>query len=185
MEAARTFDGQSVALKAIAPGLVHKSEAGAVRLGLRTDEVEAAAREIANRLEEQGYTPEGFLLQPMAPEGVEMIVGAVQDENFGPVIACGAGGVVVELLKDVSVRLAPLSQRDAHDMVRELRTYQRLTGYRGSAACNVAALEDVILRLGVLAEDLPQVLEVDLNPVIVHAEGAVAVDARVRVAARS
>jgi len=116
----------------------------------------------------------------MAPEGVEMIVGAVQHKQFGPLIACGAGGVVVELLKDVAVRLAPLSERDAHEMVRELKTYPRLTGYRGSPLCDVSALEHVVLRLGVLAEDLPQVLEVDLNPVIVHPDGAVAVDARVR-----
>jgi len=181
-EAARAFGEGAVALKAIAPGLVHKSEAGAVQLGVRVRDVEEAARGMQERVKRQGYETSGFLLQPMAPEGVEMIVGAVQHKQFGPLIACGAGGVVVELLKDVAVRLAPLSERDAHEMIRELKTYPRLTGYRGSPVCDVAALEHVVLRLGVLAEDLPEVLEVDLNPVIVHQGGAVAVDARVRLA---
>jgi len=182
--AARSFGSHRVALKAIAPGLIHKSEAGAVRLGLTPEEVEIAARQMEARIEQSGYTTTGFLLQPMAPRGVEMIVGAVQDERFGPVIACGAGGVVVELLRDVSVRLAPLSERDAHELVSELKTYPLLAGYRGSPPCDAPALEQIVLRLGALAEELPQVLEVDLNPVIVHEHGATVVDARVRLAAR-
>jgi acyl-CoA synthetase (NDP forming) len=118
----------------------------------------------------------------MAPKGAEMIVGVVHDPEFGPVVACGAGGVVVELLKDVSVRLTPLARADAEEMVRELKTYPLLTGYRGAPACDVDALVDAVVRVGALVEDLPQVAELDLNPIIVHPGGAAVVDARIRVA---
>ena len=134
-----------------------------------------------SRLRSAGLTPGGFLLQRMASPGVEMIVGVVHDRQFGPVVACGAGGVLVELLKDVSVRLAPLSRRDADEMVRELRSFPLLTGYRGSAPGDVAALVDTILRVSALVEDLPQIAELDLNPVLVHATGVTVVDARLRV----
>jgi acyl-CoA synthetase (NDP forming) len=111
-----------------------------------------------------------------------MIVGLVQDPSFGPVLACGAGGVTAELIKDVSVRLTPHSEEDPARMVRELKTYPLLAGYRGVAPCNVAALEDVLRRLATLAEDLPEVAEMDCNPVKVRTNDAVIVDARVRVA---
>ena len=112
-----------------------------------------------------------------------MIVGVVHDRQFGPVVACGMGGVLVELLKDVSVRLAPLSPLDASEMLAELRTAPLLTGYRGGPTHDVGALEEVILRVGAMVEDLPQIAELDLNPIVVHPNGAVVVDARVRVVA--
>ena len=179
---AATDLGGPVALKAIAPGLLHKTEAGAVRLGLSTEDAAAAAREMDARLRQAGMAPSGFLLQRMALPGVEMIVGVVHDRQFGPVVACGAGGVLVELIKDVSVRLAPLSRRDAEEMVRELKSFPLLTGYRGASAADVAALTETVLRISALVEDLPQVAELDLNPVLVHATGVTVVDARIRVA---
>jgi acyl-CoA synthetase (NDP forming) len=118
----------------------------------------------------------------MVDEGVEMIVGLVQDPSFGPVLACGAGGVTAELIQDVSVRLTPLSEHDPADMVRELRTFPLLCGYRGAPACNQSALEEILRRLGTLAEDLPQVVVMDCNPVKVGPFDARIVDARVRVA---
>jgi acyl-CoA synthetase (NDP forming) len=118
----------------------------------------------------------------MCEGGVEMIVGLVQDPSFGPVLACGAGGVAAELIRDVSVRLTPLSEHDPSDMVRELRTYPLLDGYRGAPPSDQAALEDVLRRLGTLAEDLPQVIEMDCNPVKVRQFDAVIVDARIRIA---
>jgi acyl-CoA synthetase (NDP forming) len=174
--------GGAVALKGLAPGLTHKTEAGAVQLGLRPEEVEQAARAMAERLRALGHSPAGFLVQPMAPSGVEMIVGVVHDRQFGPVVACGMGGMLVELLKDVSVRLSPLSPQDAREMVAELRTAPLLTGYRGGPVHDVAGLEQAILRVGVMVDDLPQIAELDLNPIVVHPNGAVVVDARVRVA---
>lgn len=175
--------GHTVVLKAIGPGLVHKSDVGAVRLSLHgAEEVELAAREMADRLNAAGQELTGFLVQRMVPDGVEMIVGLAQDPSFGPILACGAGGVTAELLRDVSVRLTPLSEHDPSQMVRELRTFPLLDGYRGAPRCDVAALEDVLRRLGTLAEDLPQVMEMDCNPVKVLEHGAYIVDARIRVA---
>jgi acyl-CoA synthetase (NDP forming) len=117
----------------------------------------------------------------MAPPGVEMLVGVVHDPQFGPTVACGAGGTLVALLKDVSVRLAPLTPSDASTMVRELRRFPLLDGYRGAPRCAVDALEAILLRVSVLADQHPQIAELDLNPVIVTESGALAVDARVRV----
>ncbi len=133
--------------------------------------------------EATGQQPTGFLVQRMAPAGVEMLVGVVHDPLFGPTVACGAGGTLVELLKDVSVRLSPLTRSDAGSMLRELRSFPLLNGYRGTPPCDVGALEDVLLRVSALAEDHPLIAELDCNPVIVSASGAVVVDARVRVAA--
>ena len=176
--------GGEIALKVIAPGLVHKTEAGAVRLHLRGAEaVCQAAREMGERLSALGHSPSGFVVQRMAKGGVEMLVGVVHDPQFGPVVACGAGGVQVELLKDVSVRLTPLSNEDASEMIRELKTYPLLTGFRGSLPCDVAALEDGLLRVSAMVEDLPQIAELDCNPFVVHETGATILDARIRVTA--
>ncbi len=129
-----------------------------------------------------GHAPGGFLVQAMVPEGVEMLAGVVSDPDFGPVVACAAGGRAVELLGDVAVRLAPLTRRDASEMVRSLRTFRLLDGYRGAAACDVAALEDVLLRLSALAAARPEIAELDCDPVVVSPHGAVVVDARIRIA---
>jgi acetyl coenzyme A synthetase (ADP forming)-like protein len=170
-----------VALKAVAAGVLHKSDAGAVRLHLSgASQVERAAKDMAAALEEAGHHVTAFLVQPMAPEGVEMLVGVVQDQHFGPVLACGAGGTMTELLKDVSVRITPITKGDAGRMVRSLKTFPRLDGYRGAARADVPALEDVLLRVSALVEAHPEVAEMDLNPLIVHPSGAVVVDARIR-----
>jgi acyl-CoA synthetase (NDP forming) len=182
-EAAAGALGRKVALKAIAPGLVHRTEAGAVRLGLEPAQVAAEARAMERRLAVAGMALQGYLVQGMAAEGVEMIVGVVHDRQFGPVVACGTGGVLVELIRDVSVRLTPISPREARSMIDELRTAPLLAGYRGSPERDVAALADVIVRVGALVDDLPQIQELDLNPVLVHERGVTVVDARVRVAA--
>jgi acetyl coenzyme A synthetase (ADP forming)-like protein len=171
-----------IALKVIAPGVIHKTEAGGVRLGLRGRE---AVREAATQMREdflaRGHEPAGFLVQRMAQSGVEMIVGVVHDKQFGPVVACGAGGVQVELLRDISVRLTPLATEDASEMVRSLKTYPLLTGFRGSRACDVSALEEGLLRVSNMVEDLPQIAELDCNPFVVQENRAVILDARVRV----
>jgi len=182
-EAARAASelGGKIALKAVAPSLVHKTEAGAVHLGLDPGEVLTAARKMEARLRSESSDFTGFLVQRMAQPGVEMIVGVVHDRQFGPVIACGAGGVMVELMKDVTIRLTPLAKSDAAAMIRELKTYPLMTGYRGTPARDIGALEDVILRVGAMVEDLAQIAELDLNPVLVHERGATIVDARVRV----
>lgn len=173
--------GEEVALKAIAAGVLHKSDAGAVRLHIKgAKQVGQAARKMAGALEAAGHHVSGFQLQPMVPEGVEMLVGVVQDQHFGPVLACGAGGTATELLKDVSVRITPITRGDADRMVRSLKTFPLLDGYRGASRKDVPALEEVLLRVSALVEAHPEVAEMDLNPLIVHAAGAVVVDARIR-----
>ena len=176
--------GGKVALKGIAPGVIHKTEAGAVRLHLDgAEQVRAAANEMSAQLEARGQSPTGFMVQRMVQKGVEMLVGVVHDPQFGPVVACGAGGVQVELLRDVSVRLTPISIEDASEMIRSLKTFPLLTGFRGSAVCDVAALEDALLRVSALVEDIPQISELDCNPLVVHERGATILDARIRIRA--
>jgi acetyl coenzyme A synthetase (ADP forming)-like protein len=173
-----------VALKVIAPGVLHKTEVGGVRLGLRgAKKVNEAADEMALALAGVGNSPTGFLVQRMAAKGVEMLVGVVHDPQFGPVVACGAGGVQVELLRDVSVRLTPLSRQDAAEMIRSLKTYPLLDGFRGGPVCDVAALEEGLLRTSAMVDDIPQIAELDCNPFVVQEHGAVILDPRVRVTA--
>jgi acetyl coenzyme A synthetase (ADP forming)-like protein len=175
--------GGTVALKAVATTLVHKSDAGGVTLGLEGgDAVAEAADEMATRLGAAGHESVTFLVQQMVSAGVEMLVGVTNDEQFGPLVACGAGGVTAELQRDVVVRLPPLSEREASEMVRSLRCYPLLDGYRRAPRADRAALEDVVVRIAALTETHPEVLELDCNPVIVSPDGAHIVDARVRVA---
>jgi acetate---CoA ligase (ADP-forming) len=175
--------GGPVALKAFGARLVHKTEAGAVELGLvGRQRVRRAAEAMLGRLAAAGTPAEGLVVQEMAAAGVEMIVGAVQDPVFGPVVACGAGGTAVELLKDVRFRLAPLALEDATSMISDLASRPLLEGYRGRPPAAVSALREVVLRVGALADEHPAVAELDLNPVLVSATAAVAADARIRVA---
>ena len=182
-EAARRIHGK-VVLKGIAPGLLHKSELGAVRVGLTPPQARRAAEEMWKdpRLRKLGNLE--FLVQEMVEDAAEMFVGMTNDPSFGPVLACGAGGTLVELIKDVSVKLTPLSDEDAKEMVRSLKTYPVLEGYRGGKKRDIGALEEVILRLGALVEDIPEIAELDLNPIFVLGEGkgAVVADARIRAA---
>jgi acetate---CoA ligase (ADP-forming) len=178
--------GGPVVVKAIASGLVHKSDAGGVLLDLDGPEaVRAGAEEIKRAVSGAGHRLEGFLVQPMVHAQVELLMGVVHDENFGPVIACGAGGTRAEILGDVAVRITPLTDLDAGEMLRSLRTHALLEGYRGSAPCDVGALEEMLLRLSALVGDHAEIVELDANPVAVGPEGALILDARVRVHAAS
>jgi acyl-CoA synthetase (NDP forming) len=178
--------GGRVALKAVGSEIVHKTDHGAVALGLEGGaDVAWAAVQMDERLSEQGILREAFAVQAMVEGGVEMLLGVVGDEVFGPVIACGAGGVQAELIKDVAVRICPIGRGEAREMIRSLATYPLLTGYRGSQATDVASLEELVLRLSAMVDAHHELAEVDLNPVIAGPDGAVVVDARVRVEASS
>ena len=168
--------GGRVALKAIAPGLVHKSEAGGVMLNV--EDAAAAFAEMKRRVPAMT----GALVQEMAPKGREVILGMSADPKFGPLLMFGLGGVYVEVLKDVAFRLAPLTDEDARRMVRAIRGWPLLEGVRGEARSDVPAVEDALLRLSALVTDLHEVAEVDVNPLLVGPEGrgAMAADARVR-----
>lgn len=181
-DAAAEF-GCPVALKADVPGLLHKSDAGAVRLDLRSpDEVRRAFEEFAGMF---AGRLTGAIIQPMVTGGVEVIIGVVQEPVFGPVVVFGLGGVATEVLGDHSARLAPLTDADAGDLVRSIRAAPLLLGHRGTPAADLAALTDTLLRVSRLADDLPEVAELDLNPVIARPDGVVAVDARIRVTSRA
>jgi acyl-CoA synthetase (NDP forming) len=172
-----------VALKAVVPGLLHKSDLGGVLLGVTgADAVRAGYATLRERF---GDPLRGVLVQPMVPAGVETLVGVVSDPTFGPLVVFGAGGVVTDLLGDRAARLAPVTDLDAAAMVREVRTSALLFGYRGATPADHAAVEAVLLRVGALAEALPEVAELELNPLVVHPSGCVAVDARVRLAPRA
>jgi acyl-CoA synthetase (NDP forming)/GNAT superfamily N-acetyltransferase len=174
--------GGLVALKAIVPGLVRKVEAGAVVLGLEGEtEVRDAAEAMQARLAAAGHQVEGFLVQRMAAAGIEMLVGVVHDRLFGPVIACGAGASDIARLRDVGVRITPLTDRDAAELVASLDAYVTLTEPAIGQPADVAALEETLLRVSALVEAHPEIVEMDLNPVIVLACGCVAVDARIRI----
>ena len=177
--AAATALGFPVAVKAAAPELASRMELGALVLGLESaEQVHAAAAEMIGRL---GDRLGGLLVQPSVRPGLDLITGLTTDEVFGPLVVFGLGGIRAELLLDRVVHSAPLTDHDAHCMIRELRTSPLLFGFRGSPAVDTAGLEALLVRLGWLAEQLPEIVELDLNPLITNAEGAVALDFRVRV----
>jgi len=173
--------GGHVALKAVSPTLVHKTEAGAVLLDLHgRPAVARAAETMRTDVARSGHDVEGFLVQQMVPDGVEVLVGVVHDASFGPVLACGAGGTTAELLKDVAVRITPLTDVSASQMVHSLAIFPLLDGYRGAAAVDVPSLEELLLRVSAMVEAHPEIAEMDLNPVKVLEKGVVVVDARIR-----
>jgi acetyl coenzyme A synthetase (ADP forming)-like protein len=175
--------GGRVALKAHGPQILHKSELGAVQTGLEgEEEVSRAAREMDRKLSEAGVERATFFVQRMVDEGAELLVGVATDPVFGPVVACGAGGTAVELLGDIAVCVCPLSAADPAEMIDSLAISPILGGFRGLAPVDRGALEGLVLRVGALADNHPEVAELDLNPVLAGASGALATDARVRVA---
>jgi len=174
--------GFPVVLKIASPDVVHKSDAGGVKLDLRTSkQVGKAYDDILKAIKKQ--YPEakiqGVSVQKMARPGVEVIIGMSKDAQFGPVIMFGLGGILVEILKDVSFRIVPLARRDAREMIREIKGYPLLEGYRGQEPVDVANLEELILKVSSFIEQHPEVEELDLNPIFAYSDGAVAVDARV------
>jgi acyl-CoA synthetase (NDP forming) len=177
--------GWPVVLKLYSSSLTHKSDVGGVALDLRDDdEVRDAWRGMRARLESVGKLGEmeGATLQPLVREGVETILGMTRDATFGPLVMFGLGGIHVEILRDVSFRIAPLTDRDAREMVREVRAHPLLEGFRGAPPSDLQALYEALLRVSQLAEDLPEIAEMDLNPVRVlgPGRGVMAIDARIR-----
>ena len=172
--------GYPVALKAASPAMVHKTERGAVRLGLGDAQaVRTAFAEMHSHLgEEMG----GAVVQRMVDPGVETLVGVTRDPSFGSLVLFGMGGFQAELLRDTALRIVPLTESDASEMIRSLRSSPLLFGFRGAPPVATAALEDVILRVGLLAERVPEIAELDCNPVVVSAAGAIVVDVKVRLA---
>ncbi|MFC1983529.1 acetate--CoA ligase family protein [Chloroflexota bacterium] len=174
--------GFPVVLKIASPDVVHKSDAGGVKLGLSTSEQVGKAYDdilAAIKKEYPKAVIQGISVQKMARPGVEVIIGMSKDAQFGPVLMFGLGGIMVEIMKDVSFRIVPLTKRDAGEMIREIKGYPMLEGYRGQEPVDVPNLEDLLMKLSNFAEQNPEVQELDLNPIFAYSKGALAVDARV------
>lgn len=176
--------GFPVCAKLLSKTITHKTEVGGIALDLRTKgEVEQAFARIKHRLDSEGLGQEmyGVIVQKMIKGGMEMIVGVTQDPSFGPLILFGYGGVYTELYKDVTFRIHPLTDLDAREMVRSVKAYELLKGWRGGKRADIESVEELLLRISAMVEDVPHIVELDLNPVKVLAEGKgyAAVDARI------
>jgi len=174
--------GFPVVLKISSTDVVHKSDSGGVKLGLaNATQVGKAYSQIESSVKQA--CPEaridGVSVQNMAPPGVEVIVGMSKDAQFGPVLMFGLGGILVEVLKDVSFRIVPVTERDARQMIKEIKGYPVLQGYRGQKPASIPALEQLIVKVSQFVEKNPQIRELDLNPIFAYPDKAVAVDARI------
>ncbi|WP_280266809.1 acetate--CoA ligase family protein [Nocardia wallacei] len=176
--------GGPCAVKVVSPQVVHKSEAGGVRLDVVAENAADQARAIIGDV--RRAVPEahidGMIVTPMAPRGVELLVGATRDPIFGPVVAFGSGGVLVEALADVTFRAAPFTELEAHEMIRETIASRLLDGYRHLPAVDRDALARFLVRIGDLVAVHPEIAELDLNPVVASRAGIVPVDVRIVIA---
>ena len=182
--------GYPIVLKIASPDILHKTDVGGVKVGLQNDEQLRDAFDLmvyrANR-----YLPEariwGCLVQEMLPQGLEVLVGMNRDPQFGPLVTFGLGGIYVETLKDVTFRIAPFTQTDAETMLKEIRASALLDGVRGKPAVDKTAIVDTLLRIGQLVQDFPEILELDINPLMVFSkdQGAIAIDMRLVLAQES
>jgi len=182
-EAMRTAKelGCPVAMKVVSPDIIHKSDAGGVKLGIEQPQVEKAFEEIIRNTEKvtQRLRILGILISPIVPPGQECIVGMIRDRQFGPVLMFGLGGIFVEIMKDVSFRVAPLAKEDINEMVESIKGYKILTGIRGEKPKDINAIKDIIAKVSEMVIDHPEIQEIDLNPIIVHEKGASIVDSRI------
>jgi acetyltransferase len=174
--------GYPVVLKIASPDISHKSDVGGVKVNLlNAGEVMDGFKEItarAQRMRHDAYLA-GCLVQEMAPAGVkEVIIGFKRDEQFGPMLMFGLGGIYVEIMKDIAFRLAPLSRQDAFEIVREIKSYMLLKGLKGEMPVNFRALEDILMVMSRLALDFPEVSEAEFNPVLANDERAMVADVR-------
>ncbi|HEX77348.1 MAG TPA: acetyl-CoA synthetase [Dehalococcoidia bacterium] len=174
--------GFPVVLKIASPDILHKSDIGGVKLGLRTPRQVARAYDgimAAARKAQPSARLDGVSVQKMARPGLEVIIGMSQDPHFGPVMMFGLGGILVEVLKDVAFRIVPLAPRDAREMIREIKGYPLLEGYRGQEPANIPILEEMLLRVSDFVEHHPEIKELDLNPIFAYRDSALVVDARI------
>lgn len=174
--------GYPVALKVISPKIIHKSDVGAVVLNLCSDEEATEAYLRLNKAISGLYQDpdlRGVLVTKMMPEGREVIIGMVRDPQFGPAVLFGLGGIFVEVLRDVSYRVAPVTGKDARQMIEEINGYALLKGSRNLAPSDTGALIEIIQSISRLADEESLIAELDLNPVLVYENGACAVDARI------
>jgi len=174
--------GFPVVLKIVSPDIIHKSDAGGVMVNLKsTEEVRSAYGKILENAKKFNAAARivGVLVQEMAPQATEVIVGAIKDPQFGQTLMFGLGGIFVELLKDVSFRVAPVTREDAFEMVTKVKAYPLLKGYRDTPPADLDAIINVLLNTSRLVMDFPEIKELDLNPIMAYEKGAKTVDARI------
>jgi acyl-CoA synthetase (NDP forming) len=174
--------GFPVVLKIVSPEIIHKSDAGGVMVNLKSaTEVREAYGKILKNARKYNAAAQirGILVQEMAPQSTEVIVGAVKDAQFGQTLMFGLGGIFVELLKDVAFRIAPITQEDALEMITEVKAYPLLQGYRNTPSADIEALTGILLNTSKLVMDCPEIKELDLNPVMAYEKSAKTVDARI------
>lgn len=174
--------GYPVVLKISSEDISHKSDAGGVKLGLADKAaVESAFDEIMTSAKDKfpdAYI-EGISVQKMADKGIEVIIGMTKDPSFGPVVMFGLGGIFVEVMKDVSFRIVPFEKSDATEMIQEIKGKKLLEGYRGQDPADIPFLEEMLVKLSDFVDKIPDISEIDMNPVFAYKEGAVVVDARI------
>jgi len=174
--------GFPVVLKIVSPDVLHKTDSGGVKLSLRNAyQVRNAYHEILSSIRKSFPQANilGVSVQKMARQGVEVIIGMTKDPQFGPVLMFGLGGILVELLEDVSFRIIPLNRIDARDMISEIKGYPLLEGYRGQEGVSISTLQNIIMVTSEFVDHTPEIRELDLNPIFAHKDGAIAVDARI------
>ena len=174
--------GFPVVMKIVSPDVAHKSDAGGVKLNIQNaTQVGKAYSEILASVKKHNPKAKivGLTVQKMAKQGIEVIIGMTKDAQFGPVIMFGLGGILVEVLKDVSFRIVPMTKRDAAEMITEIKGFPILKGYRGQDPADVPYLEELIVKVSDFVDKNPEIKELDLNPVFAYKSGALAVDARI------
>jgi len=173
--------GYPIVMKIVSPDIIHKTDAGGVKLNIK-DETEArlAYQEIISRAKKynKGARISGVIVYPMIPQGTEIIIGMMKDPHFGPVAMFGLGGIFVEILKDISFRIIPTEERDAREMITEIKGYEILKGARGNPPRDIQAIEEVLMKISKLTMENPEINEIDLNPIFVFEKGLQVVDAR-------
>jgi acetyl-CoA synthetase (ADP-forming) len=174
--------GFPVVLKIVSPDIIHKSDVGGVIVGVKNSkEVRSSYKQIMNNVKKHNPKARivGMLVQEMVPAGTEVIVGSTKDPQFGPAIMFGLGGIFVEVLKDVTFRVAPITEDEASEMITEVKAYPLLKGYRNTPPADLKAITQILLNTSRLVMDHQEIKELDLNPIMVYEKGAKTVDARI------
>lgn len=177
-----TAIGFPIVLKIVSPDIVHKSDVGGVIVGIKNlRDVRTGYRQIVKNVKKHNPDAKiaGILVQEMAPAGTEVIVGSIKDPQFGPAIMFGLGGVFVEVLKDVTFRITPITEDEAAEMISEVKAYPLLKGYRNTPPADLKAITKILVNTSRLVTEHPEIKELDLNPIMVYEKGAKAVDARI------
>ena len=169
-------------MKIVSPDIIHKSDAGGVKIGIKNEnEAKLAYKEIISKAKKYNKEAKifGVIVSPVVPQGTEVIVGMTKDPHFGPVVMFGLGGIFVEILKDVSFRILPLKEKDAKEMIAEIKGYKILRGARGESPKDIEAIKRILIKISQLTMENPEINEIDLNPIFVFKKGIQVIDARI------